>query len=124
MAGYRIARVGIARATVAAVLAGLAGLALGIAGVGHAIAQPADRGAPGGAAAGKDPKVARRWLAIGQMAMQRGAYFTARHRPDDARQQFDNAILAYHKAIEASDDPAVYLPLALAEGKNGQPGRA
>src|ERR1043165_8881604 len=105
MVGHRIARVAIAF------------VALGAIAGGRANAQPADPSAPGDAAAGKDPKVARRWLAIGQMAMQRGAYFAARHRPDDARQQFDNAIIAYQKAIDAGDDPGLYLELALAEEK-------
>lgn len=111
MAGQRIARIAIAV------------VALGAVGVARApraaIAQPAEA-APSDAAAGKDPKVARRWLAIGQKALQRGAYFAARHRSDDAKQQFDNAIIAFQKAVEASDDPALYFELALAEEKAGR----
>ena len=108
MAPHRIARVAIA----------LLALVVGQ-GPGRAIAQPADPDAPG-RAAGKDPRVARRWLAVGQMAMQRGAYFAARHRPDEARQQFEHAIIAYQKAIDAGDDPGLYLELAIAEDKVGR----
>jgi PEGA domain len=111
MVGRRIARVATAIAAI---------VSLGLVVDGRANAQPADPSAAGDAAAGKDPKVARRWLAIGQMAVQRGAYFAARHRPDDARQQFDNAIIAYQKAIDAGDDPGLYLELALAEEKVGR----
>jgi tetratricopeptide (TPR) repeat protein len=68
----------------------------------------------------KDPKAAKRWLAVGQTLMQRGAYLVARNRADEAKQQFENAATAYHKAIEAGDDVNVYVELAAAEEKLGK----
>jgi hypothetical protein len=81
--------------------------------------------APGSAqapAAGptKDPKLARKWLAAAQQLMQRGSYFAARKRPEDARPQFENAVTAYQRAIEAGDDASVYLDLANAEDRLGK----
>src|SRR5687768_116425 len=67
-----------------------------------------------------DPKAARRWLAVGQTLMQRGAYLAARNRADEAKQQFENAATAYHKAIEAGADVNVYAELAAAEEKLGR----
>jgi hypothetical protein len=67
-----------------------------------------------------DPKAAKRWLAVGQTLMQRGAYLAARNRADEAKQQFENAATAYHKAIEAGDDVNVYAELAAAEEKLGK----
>src|SRR6185503_10569773 len=71
-------------------------------------------------ASAKDPKAARRWLAVGQTLMQRGVYFASRNRPDEARLQFENAATAYLKAIEAGDDASVYVELAAAEEKAGK----
>ena len=71
-------------------------------------------------ASAKDPKAARRWLAVGQTLMQRGAYFASRNRLDEARLQFENAATAYLKAIEAGDDASVYVELAAAEEKAGK----
>ncbi|HEX7836910.1 MAG TPA: PEGA domain-containing protein [Kofleriaceae bacterium] len=52
--------------------------------------------------------------------MQKGSYFAARNRPDDARPQFEDAVAAYQRAIEASGDPNVYLDLANAEDRLGK----
>jgi hypothetical protein len=68
----------------------------------------------------RDPRAAKRWLAVGQTLMQRGAYLAARNRADEAKQQFENAATAYHKAIEAGDDVNVYAELAAAEEKLGK----
>lgn len=68
----------------------------------------------------KDPKLAKKWLAAAQELMQKGSYFAARNRPDDARPQFENAVTAYQRAIEASGDPNVYLDLANAEDRLGK----
>lgn len=111
MGGHRIARIAIAV------------LALGAAAVGlprAAIAQPAEPAPASEAAPAKDPRAARRWQASGQMFMQRGSYLAARHRLDEAKQQFESAVAAYHKAIEASDDVNLYLELGFAEDRAGK----
>jgi hypothetical protein len=72
------------------------------------------------AAPAKDPKLAKKWLVAAQQLMQRGSYFAARNRPDDARPQFENAVTAYQRAIEVGDDPNVYLDLANAEDRLGR----
>src|SRR4051812_16223205 len=53
---------------------------------------------------GKDPKLAKKWLAAGQQLMQKGSNLASRKRPDDARPQFENAVTAFQKAIDAGDD--------------------
>jgi len=68
----------------------------------------------------KDPKLGRRWLATAQRLMQRGSYYASNNRPDDARPQFENAVAAYRKAIEASDDIGLYVELANAEARLGK----
>jgi hypothetical protein len=90
------------------------------------IAQPARRAEPAAEtrATAKDPRAAKRWLAVGQTLMQRGAYFASRNRPDEARLQFENAATAFQKAIEAGDDLGVYVELAIAEDKAGRPDAA
>jgi hypothetical protein len=75
---------------------------------------------PATSATGKDPKLAKKWLAAGQLLMQKGMYFAARKRPDVSRPQFENAVTAFQKAIEAGDDVNVYLELAAAEDKIGR----
>lgn len=111
MAGHRIARVAIAV------------LVLGAAAHGpqrRAIAQPAEPAPGTEAAPAKDPRAARRWLASGQMFMQRGSYLAARHRLDEAKLQFESAVAAFLKAIEAGDDVNLHLELALAEDRAGK----
>jgi hypothetical protein len=77
--------------------------------------------APGPAPApAKDPKLVRKWLAAAAQLMQKGTYFAAKNRPDDARAQFENAVTAYQRAIEAGDDVAIYAELAIAEEKLGK----
>jgi tetratricopeptide (TPR) repeat protein len=99
----------------------LATAALAVIASGRAAAQPR---APGGdiemEPAVKDPNVARKWLAVGQQLMQRGSYLASRNRLDDAKPQFENAVTAFVKAIEASDDVNLYLELASAEEKLGK----
>jgi hypothetical protein len=68
----------------------------------------------------KDPKVAKKWLTAAQTLVQKGDYFTRAKKPDDAKEQYTNAVTAYQKAIEAGDDVSVYLALALVEDKLGQ----
>ncbi|MDB4953209.1 MAG: hypothetical protein JWO36_778 [Myxococcales bacterium] len=67
----------------------------------------------------KDPKVAKKWIAAAQQLVQKGDYLTRAKAPD-AKAQYENAITAYQKAIEAGDDSApTYFALALTEDKIG-----
>ncbi|HMG19667.1 MAG TPA: PEGA domain-containing protein [Kofleriaceae bacterium] len=76
-------------------------------------AQPAD---PAVAA-----RQARQSLATAQQCMLRGSYFAARKRSDEARAQFEAAVAAYQRAIEAGGDPNLYVDLAAAEDRLGKP---
>jgi hypothetical protein len=82
-----------------------------------ALAQPAEGDA---VAPAPDPKVAKKWLFAGHQLMQRGSYLAARGRPDEAKPQFEQAAVAFARAIEASDDVNIYLELATAEDKLGK----
>jgi hypothetical protein len=68
----------------------------------------------------KDPKVARKWLATAQQLVQRGDYFTSRKKPDDGKVQYENALIAYGKALEAGDDVNVHYEVGLVEEKLGK----
>ena len=69
----------------------------------------------------KDPKMARKWLQAAQVLVQKGDYFLLRlKKPDEAKAQFDNAVLSFQKAIEAGDDVNVYFDLASVEDKLGK----
>jgi hypothetical protein len=85
-------------------------------GSGSGSAAPVDENAP----IAKDPKVAKKWLSAAQTLVQKGDYFTRANRPIDAKQQYENAVIAYGKAIEAGDDVSVFLQLAIVEDKLGQ----
>jgi hypothetical protein len=65
----------------------------------------------------KDPKEAKKWLAAAQTLVQKGLYYQSHNKPDDAKQQFTNAVTAYQKAIEAGDDVNVYFELAAVDEK-------
>jgi hypothetical protein len=67
----------------------------------------------------KDPKIARTWLSAAQQLVAKGDYYTRHNRPADAKPQYENAITAYQKAIEAGDDVSVNYALALVEDKLG-----
>ncbi len=67
----------------------------------------------------KDPKIAKKWLTAAQQLTTKGDYFTSRKKPDDAKAQYQNAVTAYQKAIEAGDDVSIYYALALVEDKLG-----
>ncbi len=89
--------------------------------------EPAGTGSGSGSAAPadnapivKDPKVAKKWLTAAQTLVQKGDYFIHANRPIDAKQQYENAVVAYGKAIEAGDDVSVFMQLALVEDKLGQ----
>jgi hypothetical protein len=79
-----------------------------------------EAGDPAAPVAVKDPKLAKKWLAAAGLLMQKASRFAAKARPIDARAQFENAITAYQRAIEASDDVALYAELATAEEKIGK----
>jgi hypothetical protein len=78
-----------------------------------------DAGGDQPAAVVKDPKVARKWLAAAQQLTSKGDYSATRKKSDDAKAQYENAVTAYQKAIEAGDDVTVYYALALVEDKLG-----
>lgn len=80
---------------------------------------PADgSGAP--AAPVKDPKVAKKWQSAAAQLVQKGDYNTRKNKLEDAKAQYENAVTAYGKAIEASDDLALRYELALVEDKLGR----
>ncbi len=84
--------------------------------------EPAGSGAdqpPAVVAVVKDPKVARKWLTAAQQLTSKGDYFTTRHKLEDAKAQYQNAVTAYQRAIESGDDVTVYYALALVEDKLG-----
>ena len=72
------------------------------------------------AASVKDPKVAKKWLAAGQQLVQKASYLAARNRPEEAKAQLENAIIAYQKAIFTGSDINVYAELAVVEDKLGK----
>ena len=72
----------------------------------------------------KDPKVAKKWLDAGRQLVQKGDYQTSAKKLDEAKTLYDNAITAYEKAIESSDDPNIYFDLASVEEKAGKLDRA
>lgn len=72
----------------------------------------------------KDPKVAKKWLDAARQLVQKGDAATRAKKLDEAKTNYDNAITAYEKAIEASDDPNIYFDLATVEEKAGQLDRA
>ena len=86
---------------------------------GSATGSGSDSQVPAEPAIVKDPKVARKWLNAARVLVSKGDYYTNHKRPDDAKPQYDNAITAYQKAIEAGDDLTVYYSLALVEDKLG-----
>ena len=109
------------RSRIAIVLAACAGAC---AAVGIAWGQPGEPGTGSTTAAGsgsgevvKDPRLARKWRAAAQELVARGDYDARVHKDAEAKEQYGNAITAYHKAIEAGDDPALYLALAAVEEK-------
>jgi hypothetical protein len=88
----------------------------------RATAQPepdVDSAAGSDAAPVKDPALAARWLAAAQQLVQKADYFASHGKPDDAKAQYGNAVIAYTKAIEAGDDVGVNYALALALDKLG-----
>lgn len=95
--------------------------ALAVAAPRAALAQP-PAGGPGSAAPVRapGPVATRTWLAAGNQRMARGAQLVARGRPDEAKQLFEEAVAAFTRAIEVSDDVNIYLDLAVAEERLGK----
>ena len=94
--------------------------------MGSGSAQPPDAGSAAGSDAVpvKDPKVAKKWLQAAQVLVQKGDYWTRAQKPADAKTQYENAVIAYQKAIESSDDISLYYALALVEDKLAQDAEA
>ena len=67
----------------------------------------------------KDPKLAKKLFAAAQSFERKGDQLAKQNKADDAKAQYDEAINAYGKAIEAGDDPSYALALAVAEDKAG-----
>ena len=84
-------------------------------------AEPAPAEAPPEqpAAPVKDPKVARKWLQAGDVLVRKGDQLTKQGKTAEAKQQYENAVTAYQRAIEASDDVSLHYQLAIAEDKAG-----
>src|SRR5574337_2047305 len=53
--------------------------------------------APNGEAV-KDPKIAKKWLTAAQQLVVKGDTLVKQKKPDDAKQQWENAVIAYNKA--------------------------
>ena len=68
----------------------------------------------------KDPKVAKKWQTAGQQLVAKGDYNTRKNKVEDAKLQYENALTAYGKAIEASDDLVLRYEAALVEDKLGK----
>lgn len=81
---------------------------------------PTEEGSGQVAAPVKDPKVAKKWQSAALQLVQKGDYNTRKNKPDDAKAQYENALTAYGKAIEASDDVALRYEMALVEDKLGR----
>jgi hypothetical protein len=67
----------------------------------------------------KDPKVAKKWLQAGDQLIKKGDQLTKQNKAPEALQQYENAVTAYQKAIEASDDVGLNYQLAIALDKAG-----
>ncbi|MCW5806386.1 MAG: PEGA domain-containing protein [Deltaproteobacteria bacterium] len=68
----------------------------------------------------KDPAAARKWQIAAVQLVQRGDYFTRYKKLDDAKTQYENAVTAYLKAIEAGDDLQLIVDMAIIEEKLGR----
>ncbi len=68
----------------------------------------------------KDPKLAKKWQLAAQQLIQKGDYNTRKNKPDEAKAQYENAVTAYTKAIEANDDLALHYELGVALDKLGK----
>ena len=76
--------------------------------------------APNGEAV-KDPKIAKKWLTAAQQLVVKGDTLVKQKKPDDAKQQWENAVIAYNKALEAGLDVVIWAELAAVEDKLGMP---
>lgn len=89
-------------------------------GSGSAAPTPPGDGSVAPTAVVKDPKVAKRWQSAAVQLVQKGDYNTRKNKLEDAKAQYENALTAYAKAIEASDDPALRYEIGLVEDKLGK----
>jgi hypothetical protein len=81
--------------------------------------QPPAEQAPAEPPVQKDPKVAKKWQRAGDLLIRKGDQLMRQGKEPEAKQQYENAVTAYRKAIEASDDVTLNYQLALAEDKAG-----
>jgi PEGA domain len=81
---------------------------------------PTGDGSAAPVAVTKDPKVAKKWQTAAQQLVAKGDYNTRKNKAEDAKLQYENALTAYAKAIEASDDPLLHYELGLVEDKLGK----
>lgn len=88
-------------------------------GSGSGSAKPADPAQPPPQVT-KDPKAAKKWFYAGVQLAQKGDYLARKGKTEDAKTQYDNAVVAFGKSIEAGDDLNVYYDLAVVEEKLGK----
>ncbi len=81
-------------------------------------APPPEDGEP--AAIVKDPKLAKKLATAAAQFAQKGDSSTRRSKPDEAKGFYEQASVAYSKAIEAGDDLNLYYDLAVVDEKLGK----
>jgi hypothetical protein len=67
----------------------------------------------------KDPKVVKKWLDAAKLLVQRGDALFKSGKPDEAKDQYGNAQVAYGKALEAGGDASIYLSMEAVDEKLG-----
>lgn len=77
-----------------------------------------DEGDPGPVV--KDPKLAKKVANAAAQLAQKGDYSTKRNKPDEAKAFYEQAQIAYAKAIETGDDLNLYFDLAAVDEKLGK----
>lgn len=86
-------------------------------------AQPDDNPPPddnGGDTGTPKPEDAKRWMAAGDTLIKKGDYLTKKGKTADAQSQYERALIAYQKALEASGNAQLYYAIATAEEKLGK----
>ncbi|HPH70299.1 MAG TPA: PEGA domain-containing protein [Kofleriaceae bacterium] len=60
----------------------------------------------------KDPKQAKQWSKAAEAATKRGDVFTRQKKSNEAKAQYDDALMAWQRSIEFGDEPAPWLAAA------------
>lgn len=68
----------------------------------------------------KDPKLAKKLASAAVQFAQKGDYATRRNKPDEAKAFYEQASVAFTKAIESGDDLNLYYDLAVVDEKLGK----